>query len=395
MDAPMSPHQPGRPCPRPVHPRRRRGLIAGTGAIALVVGTVVALVAGGGSARASAGATREGALSKIGHIAVLNLENKGFDRTFGPGSAAPYLSTQLTQQGQLLTQYYGTAHNSLGNYLAQVSGQGPNPQVQADCQVFTELVKAAESSPGQAVGQGCVFPADVPTVADQLEAAGRTWKGYMEDMGEPCRHPAVGSVDDTQTARIGDQYAVRHDPFVYFHSIIDDPTRCAAHVVDLQQLPADLATSSTTPNLVYVTPDLCHDGHDEPCIDGQPGGLASADAFLRQWVPLISSSPAFRKDGMIVVTFDESDGPQSDASACCGEGPTPNTPLPGITGLGGGRVGAVVLSTYVRAGTWNNTAYNHYSLLRTIEDVFGLDHLGYAADPAVRSFGLDVVGVGR
>src|SRR5256885_16925251 len=72
---------------------------------------------------------------------------------------------------------------------------------------------------GQAIGQGCVYPTGVKTVADQLEAAGLTWKGYMEDMGTACRHPALNSRDTTQQAKVGDQYAARHDPFVYFHSL--------------------------------------------------------------------------------------------------------------------------------------------------------------------------------
>src|SRR5207245_1078211 len=96
----------------------------------------------------------------------------------------------------------------------------------------------------------------------------------------------------------------------------------------------------------------------------------------------------YQQDGVLIVTFDESDGPQSDSSACCGEGPSYNALLPGLTGLGGGRVGAVVLSRFVRAGTTDGTAYNHYSLLATIEDVFGLGRLGYAT--RAMPFGRDV-----
>jgi hypothetical protein len=106
---------------------------------------------------------------------------------------------------------------------------------------------------------------------------------------------------------------------------------------------------------------------------------------------VITASPAFQKDGMLVITFDESDSPQSDSSACCGEGPGPNSPLPGITGLGGGRVGALVLSPrFVAPGTWSDTPYNHYSLLASIEDLFGLPYLGYADAPGLPRFGLDV-----
>ena len=243
-----------------------------------------------------------------------------------------------------------------------------------------------------AVGSGCVYPAGVPTVADQLTAAGKTWKGYMEDMGTPCRHPQLGAVDDTQKARVGDQYAARHNPFVYFAGITGSPD-CAANDVDLSALSGDLASASTTPAVSFITPNLCHDGHDSPCVDGQPGGLVSADAWLRQWVPVITDSPAFKQDGVLVITFDESDGPQQDASACCGEGPGPNAPLPGIYGMGGGRTGTVLVSPFLKGGTLNDTGYNHYSLLRTIEDTFGLAPLGYAQ--TARGFGYDVWGAGR
>jgi hypothetical protein len=125
-------------------------------------------------------------------------------------------------------------------------------------------------------------------------------------------------------------------------------------------------------------------------VDGGPGGLPGADAWLQQWIPMITSSPAFQQDGVLVITFDESGGPQSDAGACCGEGPGPNSPLPGISGLGGGRVGALVISPFVRPGTWSTTPYNHYSLLASLEEVFGLPKLGYAAAPGLNRFGLDV-----
>lgn len=359
----------------------------------LVVLAVVVSQAGQPAAIAAGSAAAAGPVRKtlppVGHVFVVNLENKGYDQTWGPGSPAPYLSQTLRRQGLLLTQYYGTAHNSLPNYQAQISGQGPNKQTQSDCQNYSPFVGAGTVAPGQYVGDGCVIPAEVPTLPGQLTAAGRTWRGYMEDMGTPCRHPAVGAMDDTQHARPGDQYAVRHNPFMYFASITGSAT-CAQNVVDLSRLRTDLAATSTTRTLSYITPNLCHDAHDTPCVNGEPGGLVSADAWLRQWVPVITSSPAFGKDGLLVITFDESDSPASDATACCGEGPGPNTPLPGITGLGGGRVGALILSRYARAGGSSATPYNHYSLLASVEDLFGLTHLGYAATPGLARFGSDV-----
>jgi len=370
--------------PRPLS----RAVRAGTVAAALAVTAVLAAAPTTAAAKRAAST----APPPVKHVFVVNLENKGYDETFGPGSPAPYLSKTLRAQGQLLTQYYGTAHNSLPNYVAQVSGQGPNAQTQGDCQYYTDFVQTGTASPDQAVGDGCVYPAGVKTVADQLEAKGLTWRGYLEDMGTPCRHPAANAADDTQKARPGDQYAARHNPFAYFHSITDSPS-CAANDVDLSQLTSDLSTVATTRNLSYITPNLCNDAHDSPCVDGRPGGLATADQWLSTWVPKILASPAFRQDGLLVVTFDEADTGSADgADACCGEGPGPNAALPGIYGMGGGRTGTVLVSPFLRPGTVNDTGYNHYSLLRTIEDTFGLAPLGYAQ--TARGFGYDVWGAG-
>ena len=324
------------------------------------------------------------------HVFVINIENKGYDETWGPTSKAPYLARTLRSKGVLLNTYYGTAHNSQPNYIAQISGQGPNPEMQADCQRFSNFTTEGTADPGQLRGSGCVFPAGTPTLAAQLDAKGIRWKGYMGDMGSTCRHPEVGTRDTTQQAEVGDEYATRHNPFVYFHSIIDRPSYCKAHVVQLWRMRRDFKRLATTPNLSYITPDLCNDGHDAPCVDGRPGGLASVNAWMKRNVPLILSSPAFRKNGVLIITADESDGPQSDATACCGEGASTNSPMPGIAGPGGGRIGALVISRYTRGGTWSTTPYNHYGLLASIEDVFGLGYIGYARTTGLHRFGLDV-----
>jgi phosphatidylinositol-3-phosphatase len=332
----------------------------------------------------------------VGHVFVINLENKDASSTFGAGSPAPYLAKTLTSKGNLLTNYYGIGHNSLDNYIAQISGQGPNPQTQADCQIFTDFVQLPIPGPdGQAIGQGCVYPKTVTTVADQLTAAHKTWRGYLEDMGNTpareagtCGHPAIGSQDNTQSATSADQYAARHNPFVYFHSLLDSGA-CAENDVPLTALSQDLSSIATTRNLSYITPNLCDDGHDSPCANGEPGGLASADAWLKIWVPRILASPAFTKDGLLIVTFDESDGPNSDATACCGETAV-NTPLAGITGPGGGRVGAVLVSRWIKPGSTTTQPYNHYSLLASVEDLLHLPLLGYAGKAGLPHFGKDV-----
>jgi hypothetical protein len=327
-------------------------------------------------------------LPAVHHVFVVNLENKSYADTFGADSKAPYLSKTLTSQGVLLKQFFGIAHHSLPNYLAQISGQAPNPDTQDDCTTFTEFEQTGVEAPQQAVGRGCVYPSSVTTIADQLETRGLSWRGYLEDMGTPCRHPDIGSHDATNKARDGDQYATKHNPFVYFHSIVDSPS-CRRDVVDLSHLQDDLAAKSTTRNLSYITPNLCNDGHDSPCVDGRPGGLTSADAWLRTWVPRITASPAFRADGMLVVTFDEAEnGNPGAADACCGQVSGPNTDQAGLDGPGGGRIGAVVLSPFVEPGSSSDQPYNQYSLERTLARIFGVAPLGYGRH--AREFGADV-----
>jgi len=329
-----------------------------------------------GTSSAPAGTTNA-ATGKVGHVFIINLENKGYETTWGSGSQAPYLSQTLRSQGVLLTQYYAIAHLSAPNYLAQISGQGSNAATRKDCGTYSTLDSTGTGADGQVQGTGCVYPESVQTVAGQLTAAGKTWKGYMEDMSSPCLHPQLGARDSHQSAQTGDQYATRHNPFVYFRSITSSPD-CQANDVNFDQLAGDVASVQTTPNLSYITPNLCNDGHDSPCADGRPGGLVSADAWLKQQVPMIMDSPAFKQDGMLVITFDEAEGNATG----------PASGIPG--GTAGGRIGALVVSPQVRGGTSSDRLYNHFSLLASIEDIFSLPYLGYAGAPGLNRFGSDV-----
>jgi hypothetical protein len=367
------------------------------------LGLAVALLAAVGMLRAAPAAWGDGTpmngvavSSPIKHVYVIVLENEAASTTFGPSTPAPYLARTLTAQGAFVPNYYGTGHLSNDNYIAMISGQAPNSQTQQDCQFFSDFLSSGTGAYGQQNGTGCVYPSSIPTIASQLNTAGLTWRDYNQSMGatparEPgvCAHPAVNSQDNTQSATASDAYATRHNPFVYFHSIIDNTTLCDENVVNLDLLPQDLATASGTPNYVFITPDLCSDGHDAPCKNGQPGGLVQADMFLKQWVPQIENSPGFRQDGLLIVTFDESS--TSDSTACCGEIPGPGSPSPGLNGPGGGRVGAVLLSPCIAPGTVTQAPYNHYSMLRSVEDIFGLSHIGYAELPGETSFGSDVL----
>ncbi len=418
-----------------------------------LLGPGMAGASGSGSGGGSGGIVRAALPpGKIDHVVVIELENEGYQTTFGPHSPATYLNHVLRPKGELLADYYAIGHDSLDNYIAQVSGQSPTTTTQDDCvSSFADVSPGTPAADGQVKGEGCVYPPSVATIATQLDAKYppnptthvASWRAYEEDMGNTpardggvadptggtdCAHPATGGVSAV-VATPTDQYVTRHDPFVWFRSIIDDPALCDANVVPLGTLgptgtPApsghlvrDFSKAGTTPRFAFVTPDTCDDGHDTPCTGTNStgthqGGLVGADDFLQHWMPTILDSPAYRSGSMLVViTFDESDADPStfptEADACCGEQPGPNVAAPGDSTAtadaqapGGGRIGALLLnSRYLRPGSVDTTGrYDHYSALRSYEDLLGLTtggtdghgHLGWAAAPGLKPFGKDV-----
>ncbi|HTW21093.1 MAG TPA: alkaline phosphatase family protein [Mycobacteriales bacterium] len=405
---------------------RSRLATVATAGLALVVGLAIAIpnatATGAGSRPAAAHPAAAFKQPPIKHVWIIVLENESFGYTFGKAgeAQAPYLTKTLTAKGALLTHYYGIGHDSLDNYTAMISGQNSNYELGQDCGLYEPFIQFGGENYDkwtpklhQLSGEGCVYPKYVKTVVNQLTAKGLTWKAYEEDMGKipsrdktvktangpACGHPKLGGVDLTDsTSPKNDSYATRHDPFMYFKSITGDPAYCDSHVLTMSPLTSDLKKISTTPNYSFITPNTCADGHDTPkCQDGRKGGLPRVNDFLKKWIPTIMASPAYKKNGMIVINFDES-GSDEDATACCGEHDSlgysdpshPNMNEPGLYGPGGGRVGAVVLSRYIKPGTVSSKPYNHFSLLRTIEDIFGLSHLGDARQTKVVSFGADV-----
>jgi hypothetical protein len=346
---------------------------------------------------AAAGAAIPGA--PVRHVFTIVLENESESTTFGTGSPAPYLATTLPSEGAFVPNYYGVGHFSNDNYIAMISGQPPNTSNENDCGTFSDFSTTATGPYGAQEGNGCVYPPGIQTVANQLQTAGLSWRDYNQDMGAvpsrdggtTCAHPAVGASDPTQGGTAADEYAARHNPFVYFHSIIDTTANCQSHVVNLSALGGDLASAKNTPNYVFITPDLCEDGHNAACATaGEPGGFAGIEAFLQKYVPMITGSAAFKQGGLLIITFDEA--ADADESNCCGEiaGPSGLT-IPTLeSGDGGGKVGAVLLSPCIKPGTVTQTAYNHYTMLRSVEDIFGLPHLGYAQLPGETSFGSDI-----
>jgi hypothetical protein len=238
-----------------------------------------------------------------------------------------------------------------------------------------------------------VYPAGTPTLMSELGAKHLKWRAYVEGTDEPglpsaCSHPALGAADPTsdQAASTG-AYATFRNPFAYFSAISASPS-CATDVTGIGALRTDLARPTTTPSFSYVVPDRCHDGNPTPCTPGAPAGMEAATAFLQRIVPRITESKAFSEAGLLVITSDEapSSGEYGDSSSCCGQPSFPNLPASasGPTGpRGGGAVGALLISPYVKGGTTSQEAFNHFSLLRTIESLFKLSPTGYAGAKGV------------
>jgi hypothetical protein len=351
------------------------------------------------------------------------LADQGVGTAFGATSPAPYLAKTLTGEGELVRDYYAVSSGELANMVALVSGQGPTPQTAANCPLFSEVTPGTLGSYEQVLGTGCVYPKQTLTIGDQLTSAGKSWRAYvggLEDAlpGQPtsCRHPAMGAADTEQAPTTGDPYVTWRNPFVYFDSL-DTSTNCAQDDVALQQLKPDLASASKTPSLALVVPDRCHDGSPEPCAPGSPAGLAPAGAFLEQVVPEIELSPAYKEGGLIAITFDRApqSGPEADPTGCCLTSSYPNVPAStsgattttmtttaagsstpaasttspaGTAGTpaGGGKVGLLLISKYIKPGSSVVGEYNHFALLLSIEKLFSLKPLGYAGAPGLLPF---------
>ena len=240
------------------------------------------------------------------------------------GSANAPLLNQLARRGVLLTDYFAITHPSLPNYIALLGGDTHG--LRTDC---------------------VACHVDAPNLVDQLEGAHISWKAYMQGLPRPCSDAAGAGA-----------YAKKHDPFMYFDSIRYSPARCAK-VVPFEQFLLDLA-QGRLPRFAFITPDLEHDMHDGP--------VAAADAWVGLVHQRLASSPAWRQDTRLVVTFDEGGG-RGAGAACC-------------HGLArGGRVATIIAGPRVEPGR-DPATYTHYSLLASIESLFGLPRLGHAADPA-------------
>jgi hypothetical protein len=254
------------------------------------------------------------------HIVMIMFENKEFGSVIGNSQMPSY--NRLAREYTLLTQYYAIQHPSLPNYIALMGGDTFG--IHENC-------------------TDCFI--DAPSLPDLIEASGRTWKTYQEDMPEPCY---VGSTN---------LYAQKHNPFVYFDPIRLNAERCNRSVVPLTALQTDIETDSL-PNLLFIKPNICNDSHD--C------DLDVSDAWLTNLLnTLIPALDATGESYFIAMLFEEGQGDHT----CCG------LPEPG-----GGRVPVVLYSPFVKNGFEDPTPYTHYSFLKTISEAWGLQYLGHAAD---------------
>jgi hypothetical protein len=317
---------------------------------------------------------------RIKHVFLISLTSPGYDAAFGETAQMPYLATQLRPKGELLSGYTLLDGAALPNGIAAVSGQPPNPSTEANCSTYKEFPSSAKADgEGVVSGAGCVYPVETLTIADQLGSGGFRWRAYMEGMVDEtgkaanCVHP---DADATDTPPPG-SYAAAGNPFVHFHSLLDLGD-CATNDVPIEQLQADLGKAEETANYSYIAPTPCNASAAGQCTPGSVEGAAAADAFLAKWVPQILASPAYKEDGLLIVTF-------SAANPVAAE----TTPTPAADPL---HVGALLVSHFLSGESINATALDPYSLLRTTEDLFGLEHLGMADEAKVKSLAPALLG---
>jgi phosphatidylinositol-3-phosphatase len=292
------------------------------------------------------------------HVFIIMMENTGYNSLVGNPNA-PWINGAIAKYG-VATNYFGAAHPSQPNYIASTAGiTGP----------FSDNDE--------------VLP--VTNIVDQLESHGKTWKGYMQSY----------SLCTTKFDHAcGNQlYERKHNPFISYADVETNAARLA-NLVDFSQFGTDLA-NDTVPDYSWISPDQCHDMHGRAATHADPCDfsnvqqlIATGDQFLKDTVGAIQASPAWNGNSVIFVTWDESDftgsGPSGfgDTSGCCDA----------VVPFGGGHVLTIVISHSDHQARSSAVAYNHYSMLRTIEDGWGLGCLGFTCDTANVPAMTDLVG---
>ncbi|HEY6279636.1 MAG TPA: alkaline phosphatase family protein [Streptosporangiaceae bacterium] len=355
---------------------RAKAIVVTTAASVAAVLTMGLSAASGATVTAGSG---DGQHVRLDRVFVIMLENHSQQSVIGDANT-PYI-TSLAQQYGEATQYYGVTHPSEPNYIAMISGSN----------WFTNNDNPANRF-------------DHTNLIDELEAAHISWGAYMEAL------PAAGSLADFWPSSTDPLYASKHDPFVLFTDIRANPD-LLANVKPYTDLAGDL-NGPHAPRFVFITPDQCNDmhggvndaiaGHPEtPCpfnnTNDDPNDVRlkqNADAFVKGAVTTIMSSQAWTPHSAIFIVSDEGDftgnavnGGWDSPAGCCDSPVLPagdpdiSSTWPGGT-YGGGLVPAIVIDPSGPHHFVSNNPYNHYSLLRTIEDDWHLGELGFTSDHA-------------
>ncbi len=311
------------------------------------------------------------------HIFVILEENKNYEQIMDP-VAAPNIAS-LAQTYGAAARFYGETHPSEGNYVALLGGD--NFGIHDDDAFYCKPGQQDRNCPNAAAPGYVAHTMTTPHLGDQVQHAGLTWKAYLESL------PSPGSLDYVAEDRAVAKtfvpvpvYASKHAGFLNFASAQNDPDR-AKHLVGFDQWRADLA-AETLPNFALIVPNQCNEMHGLPPLPGVPADCAitntgplirRGDAEVGAIVATIQATAAWKSDAnvAIVITFDE--GAQRGTEGCCGK------PANG----GGGHIPTVVITNHGPRGVSDATPYDHYSLLRTIQDAFGIsDRLGHSGDDA-------------
>ncbi len=320
----------------------------------------------------------DAAVPHYDHILVIVEENKSYGTVFDHGYA-PAISDLAKTYG-VATQMYAEHHPSEPNYVALVGGDTFG--IADDDAWYCVPGSTRPFCKGSDKPDFAVHLIDGPNLATQLAAKGLGWRAYLEDLPSPGSLAVVSPETTTQPAAL---YAAKHTGFTNFSSVHADPN-LPRELVGFDALHADLR-SGNVPAFALVVPNQCDEMHGinspkapSDCQKDDDGLVRRGDDVVRSLIAEMQASPIWAHGNTaIVITWDE-DGkadrvPGAQQSCCVLDAHNP----------GGGHIPTIVITNHGPRATTDATPYDHYSLLRTIEDALRLEgHLKHAADAAVR-----------
>jgi len=333
------------------------------------------------------------AIPRYEHIFIIIEENHGYEQVIG-NSNAPILNSLAKTYGQA-TDFYGEVHPSEANYIALLGGStfGIHDDDAYYCKPGTSD-RYCEGSSAPDYVDHTIYSR---SLLNQLEHKGLTWKGYFENIPSPyvnygnaiapLESGVVYNPPDPTDIQPAELYGAKHNGFISFDHVQKDPN-LAQKLVGFEQLTADLK-SGNVPNYSHIVPNQCNEMHglsgaNVPldCLgSNDQGRISRGDYEVGQIVAQIKSSSLWKSPGnnAIIITWDEDNNPavKTGTQGCCGYDPASNA------NFGGGHIPTIVITNHQSSGVQDNTPYNHYSMLRTVEDAFGIyNYLNYAADTA-------------